>query len=56
VIWLSLLEYVIKGLIFLYGHESVLAKVTKYTPLKPDPNPPLEQQNDPNLKDHFGGL
>lgn len=53
--WVTLLEYAVKVLIWAYGHEAVLAKVSKYTPLPKEINPPLAQQNDPNLRDHFGG-
>lgn len=37
--WVSLLELAVKALIWGYGHKAVLEKVTKYTPLTPDPNP-----------------
>ena len=47
--WLSILELVVKVLIWGYGHEAVLKKVTKYTPIPKSPNPPLTQQNNPNL-------
>lgn len=55
-IWLSLLEWAVKALIWLYGHKAVVAKVTKYTPIQKEENPPLSQQNNPNVRDHFGGL
>ncbi len=54
--WISILEMAVKLLVWLYGHKAVVAKVEKYTPLKPDENPPLAQQNNPNVKNHFGGL
>jgi hypothetical protein len=47
-IWLSLLEYAVSFLVWAYGHQTVLDKVLKAAPLKPDPDPPLSQQNNPN--------
>lgn len=53
-IWISILEYAVKALIWMYGHKAVMAKVTKYTPLPADPTP--KESEDPNITNHFGGL
>lgn len=54
-LWVTLLEWAVKALVFCYGHPAVLEHVVKATPLTPDVNPPLSQENNPNLKDHYGG-
>jgi hypothetical protein len=48
-IWITLLEYAVKVLIWCFGHKAVLDKVIKYTPLPKDPNPPLNLINNPNF-------
>jgi hypothetical protein len=48
-LWLDIGEWIIKGLVWWYGHKGLVDRLAKYTPLMPDPNPPLSQQNNPNL-------
>lgn len=55
-VWLKLLEYAVQALIWMYGHKAVMEKVEKVSPLKPDPLPPLSQENNPNMRNHYGGL
>lgn len=45
--WLSVGEVLIKGLIWWYGHREVVAKVTKYKPLPPDPLPSPKASREP---------
>lgn len=54
-IWLKFLEWTVQLLCLLYGHAAVWDKLKKATPLKEDPNPPLSQANNPNMKDRYGG-
>ena len=53
-IWVYLLEYAVKGLIWLYGHPAVMDKVKKYTPLPPDADPSPKSEQGP-IEPHFGG-
>ncbi len=47
--WLSIGELLIKLLVWWYGHQGVVARLAKYTPVPKDANPPLTAQNNPNL-------
>jgi hypothetical protein len=53
-IWISILETIVKVLIWGYGHKAVLEKVTKYTPLIPDNNPPPKSEEG-SIEKHYGG-
>jgi hypothetical protein len=46
------------GSLAAYTHiQTVLsAAIIKHAPLEPDANPPFYQENNPNIKNHFGGL
>jgi hypothetical protein len=46
--WLDVGELVIKALLWWYGNQGLVDKLAKCTPLKPDPDPPLIIQNNPN--------
>lgn len=51
--WLSPLELALKVLVWWYGHPAVAEKMSKYTPLPPDPNPSPAVRRGP-IEPHFG--
>lgn len=60
-IWLTLLGYAVKGLMWYFGdsaHQKVIDHLMKYQPLakteQSDPTP--SQERNPNILNHPGGL
>lgn len=61
-VWLLklILEFAVRYLVGRIGHmatvQHFITALAKATPLKPETNPPLSVENNPNAKNHFGGL